>query len=121
MEATAIRTPAYASPPATVRPSEPTDPAPVPTDVPPEKAVQPATESAATRRPADNGFNSAEANIKREEYRDKVTDSLVFRAVDINTGEVVRQIPEESLLRLRRAFAETTHKDMTGLGFSRSL
>ena len=45
----------------------------------------------------------------------------MFRAVDIDTGEVVRQIPEESLLRLRRAFAETTHKDMTGLGFSRSL
>jgi flagellar protein FlaG len=121
MEATAIRTPAYASPPAATRASEPDGPPPVPTDVPPEKAVRPAPEASATRPAAENDFNTAEANIKREEYRDTVTDSLVFRAIDVDTGDVVRQIPEEALLRLRRAFAETTHKDMTGLGFSRSL
>ncbi|WP_249696248.1 flagellar protein FlaG [Stappia sp. WLB 29] len=70
---------------------------------------------------AENSFAKAEANIKREEFRDEITDSIVFRAVDLTTGEVVQQIPEESILRLRRAFAETTQKDMTGLSFSRSL
>ena len=121
MEATPIRTVAYTPTPAAPKPSEASASPAARTDVPPEKSVQPASKTAASRPAAENNFAKAEANIKREEFRDKVTDSIVFRAVDMTTGEVVQQIPEESLLRLRRAFAETTQKDMTGLAFSRSL
>lgn len=121
MEATPIRTASYTLVPTVPRPSEASASPAARTDVPPEKAVQPPNETAASRPAAENSFAKAEANIKREEFRDKVTDSIVFRAVDLTTGEVVQQIPEESILRLRRAFAETTQKNMTGLSFSRSL
>lgn len=121
MEATPIRTAAYTPLPATPRPTEAGSPPAAATDLPPEKSVQPSSETTAPRPAAENDFAKAESNIKREEYRDKITASIVFRAVDMDTGEVVQQIPEESILRLRRAFAETTQKDMTGLAFSRSL
>lgn len=121
MEATPIRTMSYTLVPTAPRPSEASASPAARTDVPAEKAVQPPTETAANRPAAENNFAKAEANIKREEFRDKITDSIVFRAVDLTTGEVVQQIPEESILRLRRAFAETTQKNMTGLAFSRSL
>ena len=121
MEATPIRTASYTLVPTAPRPSEASASPAARTDVPPDKAVQPPNETAASRPAAENSFAKAEANIKREEFRDKVTDSIVFRAVDLTTGEVVQQIPEESILRLRRAFAETTQKNMTGLSFSRSL
>jgi flagellar protein FlaG len=111
----------YTLVPTAPRPSEASASPAARTDVPAEKAVQPPTETAANRPAAENNFAKAEANIKREEFRDKITDSIVFRAVDLTTGEVVQQIPEESILRLRRAFAETTQKNMTGLAFSRSL
>ncbi|SDU24484.1 flagellar protein FlaG [Stappia sp. ES.058] len=124
METGAIKAPAYQTALAPVRGRETVTPPSAPTDVPPEKAVQPAEESAASRPEAENPSAprpGPSQDVKREEYRDTITDSLVFRAIDTTTGEVIRQIPDESLLRLRRAFAETTHKDMTGLGVNRSL
>ena len=45
--------------------------------------------------------------LRRDNIRDSVTDTLVFREVDATSGEVVRQIPEESIMRLRRALADT--------------
>jgi flagellar protein FlaG len=125
METGAVRPNLY-QPPVTVRSTEPEAvQAAATTEVAPEKAVQPTNDSEGTRAAAENGPtgspSSASSKIKREEYRDVITDSLVFRAIDTQTGEVVRQIPEEALLRLRRAFAETTHKEMTGLGVNRSL
>ena len=125
METGAIR-PNLFPPPVTVRSTEPADRPAETTEVAPEKAVQATNDTNETRPEAENG-TSAEpvaapsSRIKREEYRDTITDSLVFRAIDTQTGEVVRQIPEESLLRLRRAFALTTHQDMTGLDVNRSL
>jgi flagellar protein FlaG len=124
METGVTRAPAYQTALTPLRGREAVNPPAAPTDVAPEKAVQPAQESEAARPEAENPVSqstSAPQDIKREEYRDTITDSLVFRAIDTETGEVVRQIPDESLLRLRRAFAETTHKDMTGLGVNRSL
>lgn len=124
METGVTRAPAYQTALAPLRSREAVNPPAAPTDVAPEKTVQPSQESEAARPEAENPASqpaSAPQDIKREEYRDTITDSLVFRAIDTETGEVVRQIPDESLLRLRRAFAETTHKDMTGLGVNRSL
>lgn len=125
METGAVRQNLF-PPPVTVRSTEPADRPEDATVVPPEKAVQAANDTGETRPEAENGSAGDPAaasspRIKREEYRDKITDSLVYRAIDTETGEVVRQIPEESLLRLRRAFALTTHQDMTGLGVNRSL
>ncbi|MBA4782996.1 MAG: flagellar protein FlaG [Rhizobiales bacterium] len=38
--------------------------------------------------------------VRREIEIDRDTTALVFRAVDVSTGEVVRQYPEESRLKL---------------------
>lgn len=38
--------------------------------------------------------------LRREIEIDRDTTALVFRAVDVSTGEVVRQYPEESRLKL---------------------
>ncbi|WP_051242324.1 flagellar protein FlaG [Stappia stellulata] len=124
METGVTRAPAYQTALVPTRGREAVNPPSAPTDVPAEKAVQPSQESTAMRPEAENPASQrpvGSQDIKREEYRDTITDSLVFRAIDTETGEVVRQIPDESLLRLRRAFAETTHKDMTGLDVNRSL
>ncbi|MAA98254.1 MAG: hypothetical protein CMN87_06970 [Stappia sp.] len=125
METGAIRPNLY-PPPVTVRSTEPADRPADTTEVAPEKAVQATNDARETRAEAENGSSgepvaAPSSRIKREEYRDTITDSLVYRAIDTQTGEVVRQIPEESLLRLRRAFALTTHQDMTGLDVNRSL
>lgn len=126
MDTGAVRTDLY-PPPVTVRSAEADRPTVAATDVAPAKSVQPASDTQAARPAAENGADQGAgasggpSKIRREEYRDTITDSLVFRAVDTQTGEVVRQIPEEALLRLRRAFAETTHKNMTGLDVNRSL
>ena len=93
MEATPIRTASYTLVPTAPRPSEASASPAARTDVPPDKAVQPPNETAASRPAAENSFAKAEANIKREEFRDKVTDSIVFRAVDLTTGEVVQLTP----------------------------
>ncbi|MBA5779311.1 flagellar protein FlaG [Stappia sp. F7233] len=76
-------------------------------------AAEKARESRQERVPSDA--------IRREEFQDEESGSLVYRAIDTNTGEVVRQIPDESLLRLRRALAETTHVNLTGIGFDRKV
>jgi len=128
MDTGAVRVPATPTASPAVRSPNPVAEPATRTEIAPEKAVQPSQESVFARPAAENGAENgsetrsvSSSSIKREEYRDTITDSLVFRAIDTETGEVVRQIPEESLLRLRRAFAETTHQDMTGLGVNRSL
>lgn len=124
MEPGAVRTPGYSVITPAMRSVEPVNAPSVATDIPPEQAVTPSRASEALRPSAENDRETAsspQGPVKREEYRDEITDSLVFRAIDTETGEILRQIPDESLLRLRRAFAETTHKDMTGLGLNRSL
>ena len=49
---------------------------------------------------------TAERPSKRENFRDEVTDTMIFREVDEASGEIIRQLPEESILRLRRALAD---------------
>ena len=120
MDTAAVKGPPPPTASQTIRAPAPTLEPVAETELAPSETVQPAVEAEAARPSAENNAQPIQS-IKREEYRDTVTDSLVFRAIDTETGEVVRQIPEESLLRLRRAFAETTHQDMTGLGLNRSL
>lgn len=76
------------------------------TELPASQTVQPV--AAGERARADSGRRTAEMprEVKRETTRDETTESIVFRATDEATGEVIRQIPEEAMLRLRQALAE---------------
>lgn len=38
--------------------------------------------------------------------RDAVTEALVFQVVDLRRDEVIFQIPDETIMRMRRAYAE---------------
>lgn len=96
------------------------------TDVASYKTVTPAGKSETFSSAADKKDETSRDlpgadTIRREEFRDEATNSLVYQAIDTRTGEVVRQIPDESLLRLRRALAETTHVNLTGIGFDKKL
>lgn len=42
-----------------------------------------------------------EREIRREFERDRETSALVFKSIDVSTGEVVQQYPEEARLNLR--------------------
>ena len=42
-----------------------------------------------------------EREIHREFERDRETSALVFKSIDVSTGEVVQQYPEEARLNLR--------------------
>lgn len=59
--------------------------------------------------------------LKQKNFRDKDTDTFVFRAVDEETGEVVRQIPEEAMLRLRKALADSGQPAMKKPDVNRTL
>lgn len=93
------------------------------TELPAEKTVTPSAEVVATRGTADKGKSGRgdAPTVKREEYHDADTDTLVFRAIDTETGEVLRQVPAEAMLRLRRAFAEALEGKYPGVGLDRKL
>lgn len=116
MDTGALRLPPLQPASVTYRAPEQT-PATTQTDIPAPQAVSPPRESA--RQPSLSSDRDreesrdrsrteveSERKLKRESIRDDVTDTLVFRQVDESSGEVIRQIPEESILRLRRALAE---------------
>ncbi|WP_162901602.1 hypothetical protein [Breoghania sp. L-A4] len=72
------------------------------TDIPEAQAVSPARETLARLatfpEARDESRDKAqgvavERRLKRENIRDSVTDTLVFREVDETSGEVIRQIP----------------------------
>lgn len=88
------------------------------TDLPAEDTVRPAGDSSETQRSANNGQNRVQGDhadqsalerfspaVTRQNVIDPESDSLVFVATDTETGEVIRQIPSETLLRLR-AYSE---------------
>jgi len=75
------------------------------TDLPPEKVVTAVKETDHARETSDSLEYSRQApELERKTYRDTVTNSLVFREINPDSGEVVRQIPEDSLLRIRRYY-----------------
>jgi len=89
------------------------------TDLPAEDTVRPAGDSSGTQRSANNEQNSKPApqtdqsalerytpTITRQNLIDPESESLIYVATNTETGEVVRQIPSETLLRLR-AYSET--------------
>jgi len=50
---------------------------------------------------ATNENQSRAREIRREFEVDRETSALIFRSVDVSTGEVVQQYPEEARLNLR--------------------
>ncbi|MEI2383864.1 flagellar protein FlaG [Breoghania sp. JC706] len=75
------------------------------TELPAEQAVTAVEESDTSAKPREERERRDELPLKRENLLDDETNTLIFRATDPDTGEVVRQIPEEALLRLRQALA----------------
>ncbi|MEP3046009.1 MAG: flagellar protein FlaG [Roseibium sp.] len=82
------------------------------TDLPSEETVQPSSEAYKGQQSATYGkehqplSEQFKTPVERRNVVDPDSNSLVFVATNTETGEVVRQIPSETLLRLR-AYAET--------------
>ncbi|GGB37321.1 hypothetical protein GCM10011316_06800 [Roseibium aquae] len=83
------------------------------TDLPRNQTVAPASETDASSRPADDRTlrepTREPVQIGREIERKNVIDpesnSMIYMATDSETGEVIRQVPSETLRRLR-AYAD---------------
>lgn len=106
MEYGAIKPVAPAPEAPVVRKQE--QPEPVKTDLPEEKAVSSAKEAEPQRETsngADRPVEDAPRQLERKLYRDADTNSLVFRAINPENGDVVVQIPDDSVLRMRRLLA----------------
>lgn len=96
-----------------MRPDAPAVRAAVSTEVPAEAAVTAMAEASATRVDISRTARALQAldgpetaELRRETTRDDATRSLVYKVTNEKTGEVVQQIPDETLLRLRAAIAE---------------
>lgn len=101
------------------RAPEKTEPA-TSTDLPAKDTVKPSQDLNASQRSAANGQTAPRPDgdegrsalerftpsVIRQTILDPESDDLVFVATDKDTGEVIRQIPSETLMRLR-AYAET--------------
>ncbi|WP_299474348.1 hypothetical protein [uncultured Roseibium sp.] len=80
-------------------------------ELPERETVRPSGETQNSRRAADNeqAQQSAQRNspqIERRNVVDPKSNNLVYVATNTDTGQVVRQIPSETLLRLR-AYSDT--------------
>ena len=78
------------------------------TELPPEASVQAAPADEAVRYEPDDGAGRRAAVeaalreiIERHTEIDPKTREVVFQSVNRETGEVVRQVPDEALLKLR--------------------
>ncbi|MHB2168824.1 flagellar protein FlaG [Alsobacter sp. R-9] len=96
-----------------VRPDTPAVRAGVSTEVASEAAVTAVEDSSPTRVDISRTARTLQAMeapqgqpLRRETTRDEETSSLVYRVTNEKTGQVVQQIPDETLLRLRAAIAE---------------
>lgn len=77
------------------------------TDLAPSQSVTATAPSGALRNDAPSVGNRTE--LAREVIVDPAAREVIYRVVDVRSGRVVRQIPDEALLRLRaytRALAE---------------
>jgi flagellar protein FlaG len=96
----------------------------VKTDLAPDAAVQQVRPAQAVRfDPTDGAQARAALDAALREFIDRKisidpkTREVVYQSVDQRTGEVVRQVPEEALLRLRayaRALREKSQHDSSG-------
>ncbi|MES0810983.1 flagellar protein FlaG [Roseibium sp. SCPC15] len=82
------------------------------TDLPAEETVRPSTEASDGRRAADNQrneqslFETVSPKLERRNTVDPESNSVIYTATNTDTGEVVRQVPSETLRRLR-AYTQT--------------
>ncbi|WP_153768405.1 hypothetical protein [Labrenzia sp. CE80] len=80
------------------------------TELPAGSTVNPSDEASQGRRASDNQRTqeplAQNQQIDRRNFRDPESDSLIYIATDSDTGEVVQQVPSETLRRLR-AYAKT--------------
>ncbi|MFD1696636.1 hypothetical protein [Roseibium aestuarii] len=111
--------PSYTAITPDTRAPERTEPAAA-TDLPVENTVSPSNDSGAGRRASDNPRNrepfSPTLNIERQNFIDPESETLIYQAKNRDTGEVVQQIPSETLRRLR-AYNKTL-SDQTTNGFT---
>jgi uncharacterized FlaG/YvyC family protein len=80
----------------------------VATELPPSQSVTASAESGAARNEGAKQL-AGQAQITREIVLDPHSREVIFRVRDERSGRVVRQVPDEALLRLRayqRAIAE---------------
>jgi|GEM_PF-2511313 len=88
------------------------------TDLPAEATVNPSEEASDGQRAANNEQNRqkpqdpAVSPVERRNVLDLESESMVYVATNTDTGQVVRQIPSETLLRLR-AYAKTTEENQS--------
>jgi hypothetical protein len=80
----------------------------VATDLSPAKTVT-AAEAALAARNAPYNPSASSDLFQRSVILDPATQDLIFRVVDVRSRQVVRQVPDEALLRMRayaRALAD---------------
>jgi len=81
----------------------------VATTLKPSQSVQAANDSArpSGHDPARN--SAAQTNVQREFVLDPQSREVIYRVIDVRTGQVQRQVPDAALLRMRaytRAMAD---------------
>jgi flagellar protein FlaG len=98
----------------------------VPTELPVRASVTRAEASDGPTAGRDLGRNAAdpplasagrgqkEATYIREIERDPTTKTIVFKTIEKDSGEVVQQVPEETMLRMRRMVAAWTSDGSNG-------
>lgn len=88
------------------------------TELPPANTVNPSAnvETGGTAAQDNRAAHSStpSAQVERRNVRDPESESLIFIATNSDTGEVVRQVPSETLRRLR-AYAKTMSDQTTGV------
>ena len=88
------------------------------TDLPAEETVRPSAEASNGQRAANNEqdrrslLESITPQLERRNVEDPESKSFIYVATNTDTGEVVRQVPSETLRRLR-AYAQTIAQQET--------
>lgn len=91
--------------------------------MPARETVGPSTDSSESQRSAQNSrdgkslFDSVTPQLDRRNVVDPESNSVIYQATNTDTGEVVRQVPSETLRRLR-AYAESIETQATQAGAS---
>jgi hypothetical protein len=83
--------------------------------VTPVEKMDPAASIDERRRPVQSGeagqrdrgarTTASDTSFERTIVEDERSDTLVYKKIDLQTGDIVQQIPEESLLRMRAIMA----------------
>lgn len=73
----------------------------VQTELAAPKAVTAVTDAAATNAPLSNEAAAKAAPFSREIMIDPQSREVIFRVVDVRSRQVVRQVPDQALLRMR--------------------